>query len=64
MYDPSKYQKMWKHNPHLRHIPVYLYIGSDQPPPPPHETSRLNWTYIQFDVNVGTVINQHMLCSS
>ena len=31
IYDPNKYQKMWKHNPYLRHIPVYLYIGSDPP---------------------------------
>ena len=33
IYDPNKYQKMWKHNPYLWHIPVYLYIGSDLPPP-------------------------------
>ena len=31
IYDPNKYQKMWKHNQYLRQIPVYLYIGSDSP---------------------------------
>ena len=31
IYDPNKYQKMWKRNLYLRHIPVHLYIGSDPP---------------------------------
>ena len=29
IYDPNKYQKIWKHNAYLRHIPVYLYIESN-----------------------------------
>ena len=49
IYDPNKYQKMWKHNPYLRHIPIYLYIGSD---PTRGWPKRAEWKMILFFLSV------------